>query len=147
MSDNSQFFCRGGIDQNGREKPGDDPSFSHRTQAAMRNINWPVLGIINRVHFADSVTNKSQQAKTAHSGTSNKTVTSDGYLKSLQEGTSNKGHRLECDVMVVQGLTGYAETTLLFSMSGAWAMVIIASCSSSVGTWEAQSSRHFTPTL
>ena len=112
MADNSQFFCRGGIDQNGREKPGDDPSFSHRTQTHMRNINWPVLGIINRVHFADSITNKSQQSKTAHSGTSNKTVTSDGYLKSLQEGTSNKGHRLECDVMVVQGLTGYADTPL-----------------------------------
>ena len=112
MADNSQFFCRGGIDQNGREKPGDDPSFSHRTQTHMRNINWPGLGIINRVHFADSITNKSQQSKTAHSGTSNKTVTSDGYLKSLQEGTSNKGHRLECDVMVVQGLTGYADTPL-----------------------------------
>ena len=72
MSDNSQFFPRGGIDQNGRQKPAEDSSYTHETQNRMRNVNWPVLGVITRVHFADAKSNKSQSAQTAESGSSNK---------------------------------------------------------------------------
>ena len=112
MSDNSQFFPRGGIDQNGRQKPAEDPSYMHRTQAKMRDVNWPVLGIITRVHFADAKSNKSQGAQTAESGSSDKTILDGGYLKSLAEGTNNKGHRLECDVLVVRGLEGFTDTPI-----------------------------------
>jgi len=110
MSDNSQFFPRGGIDQNGRQKPAEDPSYAHETQNRMGNVNWPVLGVITRVHFADAKSNKSQSAQTADSGSSNKVILDGGYLKSLQEGTNNKGHRLECDVLIVQGLEGFTDT-------------------------------------
>ena len=112
MADNSQFFPRGGVDQNGRQKPSEDPSYMHRTQAKMRDVNWPVLGIITRVHFADAKSNKSQGAQTAESGSNDKVILDGGYLKSLAEGTNNKGHRLECDVLVVRGLEGFTDTPI-----------------------------------
>ena len=112
MADNSQFFPRGGVDQNGRQKPSEDPSYMHRTQAKMRDVNWPVLGIITRVHFADAKSNKSQGAQTAESGSNDKAILDGGYLKSLAEGTNNKGHRLECDVLVVRGLEGFTDTPI-----------------------------------
>ena len=112
MADNPHWFPEGGRNQNGRQKPGDDPSYSHPTQGRMQNVNWPVLGVITNVHFADASTNKSQKAKYAQHGTNSNQITSGGYLKSLLSGSAEKGHRLECDVMVVHGLDGFADTPL-----------------------------------
>jgi len=112
MADNPHWFPEGGINQNGMQKPSDDPSYVHQTQGRMLNVNWPVLGVITNVHYADSATNKSQMAKAAESGTNRHQITGGGYLKSLISGTAQKGHRLECDVMVVHGLDGFADTPL-----------------------------------
>jgi len=112
MADNSHWFPEGGRNQNGRQKPGDDPSYTHPTQGRMLNVNWPVLGVITKVHYADSTTNKSQKANSAVSGINRHHITSGGHLKSLISGTAQKGHRLECDVIVVHGIDGHADTPL-----------------------------------
>ena len=81
------------------------------------NINWPVLGIIVDVNFADSERNKSRQALASRDEELNRTLSAEGLIKSLTSGSRTKGTQIECDVRVVDGLSrGNADQPILLGV-------------------------------
>ena len=81
------------------------------------NINWPVLGIIVDVKFADSERNKSRQALASRDEELNRTLSAEGLIKSLSSGSRTKGTQIECDVRVVDGLSrGNADQPILLGV-------------------------------
>tara|TARA_R100001082_G_scaffold107344_1_gene81115 strand:- start:7763 stop:9529 length:1767 start_codon:yes stop_codon:yes gene_type:complete len=81
------------------------------------NINWPVLGIIVDVKFADSERNRSRQALASRDEELNRTLSAEGLIKSLSSGSRTKGTQIECDVRVVDGLSrGNADQPILLGV-------------------------------
>jgi len=107
------YFPRGSTEVSGNEVAADHPSNVHPTQIRMSNVNWPVLGVVTRIYYANSEHNKSQQAAPASSGIKRNITTASGYLKQLQAGTKQKGSQIECDVIIIEGLTGVTDIPIL----------------------------------
>ena len=74
-------------------------------------LNFPILGIINKVYFSDLSTNRSNSDNNSYS--SNVTTTDldkDGFYKTSEFVTNEKGYRLEVDVKIVRGPQGVANS-------------------------------------
>ena len=74
-------------------------------------INFPILGVIDKVYFADLSTNHSNSEKNAYSSNvSDKTLDKDGNFVTSEFVTNEKGYRLEVDVKIVRGPDGVSNS-------------------------------------
>jgi hypothetical protein len=77
-------------------------------------INFPVLGIINKVYYADMSTNHANNQNNVYtSNASTHAMDSAGLLSATEFVTNTKGWRLEADVKVVRGPQGVANSGVI----------------------------------
>ena len=77
-------------------------------------INFPILGIINRVYFADLSTNHSNTDKNVYSNNSSfKRFDGAGNFVTSEFVTKEKGYRLEVDVKIVKGPNGVSDSGVI----------------------------------
>ena len=97
----------GGVTKRGTREPlsNHDKDIRLSVEERLKNVNWPVLGVIVAVNYADSERNISRQVIATPDDTLNRTLTADGLIKNLAKGSTTKGPQIECDVRIVEGLS------------------------------------------
>ena len=104
----SDFYARGTV-MEGHPLPATDEL--RRSDRVSKGINFPVLGIIDKVYFADLSTNHSNAEKNIYSSNvSGKTLDKEGHYVTSEFVTNEKGYRLEVDVKIVRGPDGVSNS-------------------------------------
>ena len=77
-------------------------------------VNFPVLGIIDKVYFSDLSTNHSNSQNNVYSSNvTNKNIDKGGFFKTSEFVTNEKGYRLEVDVKIVRGPKGVTNSGVI----------------------------------